>query len=96
MASFYFTYGRDENYPYQDGWTMVIADNDSIAAAVFSAYHPPRDGQGFLNCASFYDEENFMGTKMAKEGNFGQKCHEIIKVSRAIAPVKGDQNDRKA
>ena len=34
--------------------------------------------------AEIYTSEGFLSTKMATEGNFGARCHEIIKLNRLM------------
>ena len=50
MAKFYFTYGDNPAFPYQDGWTEVIAEeaefveslNQSAPAPAPAAPEPPK------------------------------------------------------
>lgn len=90
MNSFYFTYGTEKQYPFQGGWTLVFADSFDIALMVFDAYHP-RQENGCINYALMYNEDEFYKSGMAEKGNFGAKCHEIIKVSRIPLTKKGEQ-----
>ncbi len=82
MKTFYFTYGT-EGQPFRGGWTEIEAENRQTACAVFRACHPDRM-EGVLNCSSVYDEEQFSKTRMAKEGNFGARCHERITLKREL------------
>lgn len=82
MENFYFTYGSD--HWAQGGWTVVTADNIDQACDIFSAIHPRRDG--FVACAGIYDEQTFIRTKMAKEGNLGKRLVERISIDRFIDP----------
>ena len=77
MNKFYFTYGTDEGYPFEGGWTMVIAPDEAAAVQVFRIYHPNREGSDFVNCACIYGE-TFEQSESYKTGNFGGYCHEII------------------
>lgn len=82
MSKFYFTYGTD-GQPFVGGWTEIEAPDVHAACAIFRAYHPDKM-QGLLNCSSYYGEASFVNTVMAKEGNFGARCHERITVTRVI------------
>lgn len=78
---FYFTYGTS-GHPFVGGWTEVEAPDMDSACAVFSAFHPNRNG--LLNCGSVYFENNFRNTSMAERGNFGAFCHEKITITRDV------------
>lgn len=84
MPTFYFTYGTDPAYPFEGGWTTVIAPDRLAATALFRIYHPDRT-KGIVNCADIYDEENFKSTDMFVKGNFGSNCHETIMIGRCLA-----------
>lgn len=76
MQKFYFTYGSSSKFPYQDGWTEVIAKNKKDAIELFHRVHPRTNG--WINCAFLYSEEDFMKTEMYLLGSFGVYAHEII------------------
>ena len=76
MAVFYFTHGSDAG----GGWTKVLADSYEAAAEAFSIYHPRKDG--FIDCCDIYDPESFQTTKMYRNGNFGKRCVEEIRLVR--------------
>lgn len=79
--TYYFTYGTDNRFPFHSGWTEVEAESYDQAIAAFQAFHPNRFGSDCINCAGIYGEESFSRKRMAKEGNFGRKCVERIRVS---------------
>lgn len=82
MPTFYFTYGTSDTQPFKGGWTEVEAPDARSAAALFRAYHPDWE-EGFLNCSSVYDQEEFEKTEMfGPNGNFGHRCRERITVTR--------------
>ena len=81
MAKFYFTYGDDVHYPYQNGWTEVEAYDFQLAVRAFQMFHPNRPGSEILNCAGFYSESSWEKTFMARNNeNFGHGCWERITV----------------
>ena len=83
MPKFYFTYGSNEHFPWQDGWTEVEAPSLTVAQKMFSAVHPDRI-PNVLNCAWFYTEEEFNLSSMKNNGNFGGFCHEKITVTKEV------------
>ena len=73
---YYYTFGSDPKFPYQDGWVEVRATSWEEAHAKFRARFPDRH-EGTLNCAFFYDEAKWM--EMDPESAWhGHECHEII------------------
>ena len=64
---YYFTYGSDDRFPFQSGWTEVEAESYDQAVEAFQAFHPNRPGSDFINCAGIYGEEIFSRKRMAKE-----------------------------
>lgn len=84
---FFFTYGV-EDQPFCGGWTVIEVPNIHAACALFRAYHPDKT-EGLLNCSSVYSEKEFYKTSMAgPDGNFGQRCHELITVRHETAERK--------
>lgn len=81
MSKFYFTYGSDcEYYPFNGGWTEVIANDVDGAISAFNSVHPNDDGP--VRCAGIYREEEFKKTTMyEKKSNFGYGCRERISLS---------------
>lgn len=88
MPKFYFTYGTDPAYLFQGGWTEIEAPDRHMACTAFRAYHPDKT-EGLINYSSVYDEALFQSTSMATEGNFGARCHEIIRLSREALTTEG-------
>lgn len=89
---YYFTYGSDDRFPFQSGWTEVEAESYDQAVEAFQAFHPNRPGSDFINCAGIYGEDSFNRQRMAKEGNFGKKCVERIRVSNHKSTKTTDDN----
>ena len=81
MAKYYFTYGTDEKFPFQGGWTVVSALTLDLAIRAFKAFHPDRPGSNCTNCAGIYEEDTFLKQeKIMKEGSHGAFCREQIMV----------------
>ena len=79
MPKFYFTYGSDERFPFQYGWTEIEAPSYALACAVFREYHPDRDPEEpCLNCVDVYTEEEFKSTPDFLQANWRNRCHERI------------------
>ena len=76
LEVYYFTHGSDAG----GGWTKVLADSYERAVEAYCLYHPRRDG--FIDCCEVYDPENFQATKMYRNGNFGKRCVEEIRLVR--------------
>ena len=58
---FYFTFGRDPQYPYGiDDYVVVEAKGYCEACSLFNMVHPPREGSDLINCAFIYSEKQFM------------------------------------
>ena len=83
MKRFYFTFGTDERYPFKGGWIIVKAKNLSAAINAFRAYFPNREESGLLNCSDYYDQTNFILSRMFNEGNLGSYCHGVISLQLA-------------
>lgn len=77
MKRYFYTFGSDPSFPYHDGWVEVYADSWNEAHEKFRARFPDRH-KNTLNCAFFYDEEQWR--KMDPEHTWhGWKLCETIK-----------------
>ena len=70
--NFYFTYGTSTSFPFQNGYTKVIAQTRATAIRLFQMIHPNQT-ENVINCAFIYSEKEFENTVCAT-----QKCHETI------------------
>ena len=95
MAKFYFTYGSDPRFPFQDGWTEVEAPSFVLACAAFRNFHPDRDPEVLcLNCADVYTEEDFQNnTLMYFQTNYKDRCHERITLTLTREPLDDERKD---
>lgn len=55
---FYFTFGSDSGFPYQNTYLVVIADCKGEAMTKFQKKYPNRH-KDCLNCAFVYNEEQW-------------------------------------
>lgn len=55
--NFYFTFGSDTAFPYQNGYLIVKAEGLRQAQVKFKKKYPNREGSCWLNCAFYYTEE---------------------------------------
>ncbi|MBD5585159.1 MAG: hypothetical protein HDQ88_08755 [Clostridia bacterium] len=103
MHTYYFTYGNDEKFPYQHGWTEITAPSLICAQQIFRACHPNRkndDGteSGCLNYSWHYTEDEFKETRMYEDDdNLGAGCVERISMERLMIEMPDDyfQSDTK-
>lgn len=72
---FYFTFGSDIGFPYQNTYLIVIADNISDAIKKFRNKYPDRH-DNTVNCAFWYDEGHWHGS--LNEYVYGDVPAEII------------------
>ena len=80
MPKFYFTYGTSQTFPFQGGWTEVIAPNRQAAVGAFRAIHPDVT-PNIINCSFIYSEEQFKNTCLNDgTGNMHLFCHERITI----------------
>lgn len=70
----YYTFGRDERYPYCGGWVEVEAYSMTACHKIFRMYFPDKT-PGVLNCADFYTEGAFHRTEMPLTGNYDAGCY---------------------
>ena len=91
MAKFYFTYGSDERFPYQRGWTEIEAPDMATACAAFRHFHPDSDPEApCLNCAVIYTEAEFQNTVMYVQANYHDCCRERITMTLMREPLDED------
>ena len=76
---FVFTYGTD--HWSHGGWTEITAETEEDARDVFRALHG-----SLSNCSCVYPEQEFLQTKMFRDGNLGKRCVESIYFHRYVDP----------
>ena len=97
MEKFYFTYGSDERFPYQYGWTEIEAPDMATACAAFRHFHPDRDPEApCFNCAAIYPEAEFQNTGMYVQANYHDRCRERVTMTLMREPLEAsDEGDVK-
>lgn len=73
---YFYTFGSDSGFPYQNGWVEVHADSWEEADQKFRARFPDRH-IGILNCAFSYSAERWAEMDPEHTWN-GWKCFEVI------------------
>ncbi len=62
MKKWYFTFGSDPGFPYQNTYLIVMADTKREAIEKFRAKFPDRH-ENTANCAFWYSEEQWHGSR---------------------------------
>ena len=61
MHNYYFTFGTDPRYPFGiDDYVKVTAPDLRSAIQIYRDHHPDRPGSHLVNCAFYYDEDEFL------------------------------------
>lgn len=63
IQNFYFTFGSDEAFPFQDGYIVIEARSLDEAVTHFRSMFPDRS-DGCVNCSFFYSEEEWQKSGM--------------------------------
>ena len=75
LQPFYFTFGSNEAFPYQNGYLVVYAGCRSDAIKAFRQKYPDREPD-CINCAFIYSKDEWKQTKMCSLGSF--PCYETL------------------
>lgn len=78
LSRFYFTFGSDPHFPFQEGWIAIEAPDIRAAAKIFKVYYPNPLDDTVLNCSDYYAAADFEASSMFKTDNRGARCHLII------------------
>ena len=70
---YYFTFGSNKGFPYQNGYVIVIANSLGEAIEKFRKKFPDRN-KNIVNCAFWYTQEHWDNTGMEKS----YLCYETI------------------
>lgn len=77
----YFTYGDNDLYPYNGGWTTISSPTVEVAAALHKGLHPPQFVRG-MDCANLFMEDTFESTRMYEDqDNHGSACQKYFKIT---------------
>lgn len=82
MVRYYFTFGSDSGYPYQNTYLIVVGTSEEDCINGFRKKYPDRI-KGYLNCADFY-EETFWKTNEEPVYYKDQEPAEIIWTERCF------------
>lgn len=56
MNNYYFTFGSDERFPYQNTYLVVKAPTKGDAVSAFRRKYPDRVDSQTINCSEIYTE----------------------------------------
>ena len=87
---FYFYYGKDPQFPYQGGYSVVSAEDMQMAARAFQLFHPNRPGSVTLNCLYVFDERNWDTSGMSEDPDC--LCREKIYVNVCTEKMDDEGN----
>ena len=91
MNKYYFTFGSDERYPFQNGHLIVEANDINDAIKCFQKHYPNRPNSDTINCAFYYSEKQW--SNVLKRGfHIGEKPKEIL-VANIISHFKEQMED---
>jgi len=78
MNSYFYTFGSDPGFPYQNGWVEVRATSRNEADHKFRTRFPDRPGhEGTMNYSFCYTKERW--NQMDPEHTWrGWRLHEVI------------------
>jgi len=62
LNNFYFTFGSDMKYPFQDTYLIIKSESEQTARTLFPKIYPNRDNSETLNFAFSYGETEWNGT----------------------------------
>ncbi len=74
QKKFYFTFGSDPGFPYQNTFVVVMAGTERAAVEKFRAKFPDRH-KDIVNCAFWYSEEQWRGS--LSEAVYGEPAEVI-------------------
>jgi len=73
-SKFYFTFGSDPGFPYQNTYIIVLAESEKAAVEKFRDKYPDRH-KDIVNCAFWYSEERWNGSQ--NETGYGDPAEVI-------------------
>ncbi len=56
--NYYFTFGSSKQFPFQNGYIVVKANDVTQAIALFRVYYPDKNKE-IINCSDFYSEDKW-------------------------------------
>ena len=76
QRTYYYTFGTDPGFPFQNGWVEVKAASWPEAHKKFRALYPDRR-PNIINCAFFYEEERWAEMDLPNTWP-GYRCYGVI------------------
>lgn len=73
---YYFTFGSSEQFPFNDGYIVVMAYDIKDAAKVFKAKYPNKQDSTVLNCSDYYSADQFR--RIQAEGYYKEEPQAYI------------------
>ena len=86
MKKFYFTYNDNKSFPYQNGYSIVIANDIDHAIKIFKFYHPNRKNKEHINCSFYYTEEQWNQAYKTIMSEYKYPCFEILGIDIITDP----------
>jgi len=78
MNRYFYTFGSDPKFPYQNGWVEIHADSLDEADKKFRTRFPDRPGhEGIMNFSFSYNEKRW-GEMDPEHTWTGYRCYEVI------------------
>jgi len=74
QKKFYFSFGSDPGFPFQNTFIIVVAETEKAAVEKFRKKYPDRH-EGIVNCAFWYSEESWHRSK--NETDYGEPAEVI-------------------
>ena len=75
LQPFYFTFGSDKDFPYQNGYIVIFAGCQSAAIKEFRRKYPDRHTH-CINCSFVYTEDKWKQTGMGNNDQY--PCYETL------------------
>ena len=75
LKPFYFTFGADPEFPYQNGYLIVYAPTLKKAVKKFQEKYPNRAPK-ILNCSSVYSQSSWKKCELSEDKDY--PCYEVL------------------
>lgn len=75
MQKFYYSFGSDPQFPFQNGWIIIEAPDIRTAHEIFIKHFPCRR-DNILNCSFYYTEKQWAAMDVEHTWH-GYQCYGI-------------------